>query len=134
MSSSSDSNNRMKTAEQEAADKAQKKREKRMRQLVKKNAAAAASLSKMACIGSSDSDGFVHVDMEDARSLADKARDDEIRRIETNLARLKAARKDASSTESEQSAATKVCRSDSTEELRSFAAQLPYPQGVVDMA
>eukprot|EP00971_Amphidinium_carterae_P153455 3042318-Amphidinium_carterae.1 len=65
MSSSSDSNIRMKTAEQEAAEKSQRKKEKRIRQNEQKKAAAAASLSKMACIGSSDSDGFVRVDMED---------------------------------------------------------------------
>eukprot|EP00971_Amphidinium_carterae_P321954 6399956-Amphidinium_carterae.1 len=82
----------------------------------------------MACIGSSDSDGFVRVDMKDVRSLADKASDDEIQRIEQNLARLKAACTNALSTDSDQSAASRVRRSDSTEELNSFAAQLPFPQ------
>eukprot|EP00971_Amphidinium_carterae_P283207 5622616-Amphidinium_carterae.1 len=131
MSSSSDSNIRMKTAEQVAAEKAQRKKEKRQRQHQQK---VAVSLTKIASMGSSDSDGFIPIEVEDVRSLADKASDDEIRRIEKNLARLKAARKEALSTDSEQSVATKVRRSDSTEELSSFAAQLPYPQGVVDMA
>eukprot|EP00971_Amphidinium_carterae_P265589 5268760-Amphidinium_carterae.1 len=54
--------------------------------------------------------------------------------MEKNLARLKAARKDAVSTDLDQSAAVRLRKSDSTEELSHFAAQLPYPQGVVDMA
>eukprot|EP00971_Amphidinium_carterae_P125278 2482268-Amphidinium_carterae.1 len=72
MSSSSESNIRMLTAEQVAAEKVERKKEKRARQAEKKKNAAAASISKMACIGFSDSDGFVRVDMKDARSLADK--------------------------------------------------------------
>eukprot|EP00971_Amphidinium_carterae_P227759 4517550-Amphidinium_carterae.1 len=44
-------------------------------------------------MGSSDSDGFVPVEMEEVRSLANKANDHEIRRLEKNLARLKTARR-----------------------------------------
>eukprot|EP00971_Amphidinium_carterae_P167775 3324223-Amphidinium_carterae.1 len=79
MSSSSDSNVRMKTAEQLAAEKAQRKTEKRQRQHQKK---AAASLSKITSMGSSDSDGYIHIELKDAKSLADKASDDEILRME----------------------------------------------------
>eukprot|EP00971_Amphidinium_carterae_P086622 1714265-Amphidinium_carterae.1 len=113
MPNSSESNVRMKTAEQVAAEKAQRKKEKRQRQAQQR---AAVSLAKIASMGSSDSDGFIQVEMEDVKSLADKASDDEIRRIEKNLARLKAARREAVSTDSDQSAAVKVRRSDSTEE------------------
>eukprot|EP00971_Amphidinium_carterae_P187927 3730323-Amphidinium_carterae.1 len=88
----------------------------------------------MACIGSSDFDGFVCVDMEDVKSLGDKASKDEIQRIKKNLERLKTAHKNALSTDSDQSVAFKVRRSDLTEELSFFAAQLPFSQGVVDMA
>eukprot|EP00971_Amphidinium_carterae_P021860 431511-Amphidinium_carterae.1 len=70
MSSSSDSNVRAKNAEQMAAEKAQRKREKRQRQNQQK---AAASLSKMASMGSSDSNGYIQIEMEDVKSLADKA-------------------------------------------------------------
>eukprot|EP00971_Amphidinium_carterae_P070864 1401610-Amphidinium_carterae.1 len=76
----------MLTAKQEAAVKVEREREKRARQAEKKKAAAAASIFKMACIGSSDSDGFVCVDIKDVKSFADKASDDEIQRIEQNLA------------------------------------------------
>eukprot|EP00971_Amphidinium_carterae_P218900 4345010-Amphidinium_carterae.1 len=117
MSSFSDSNICIKTAKQEAAERSERKKEKRIRQNKKKKAAAAASIFKMACIGSSDSDGFVCVDMKDVKSLADKASKDEIQRIKKNLERLKAARKNASSADSDQSVASKVRRSDSTEEL-----------------
>eukprot|EP00971_Amphidinium_carterae_P089738 1776774-Amphidinium_carterae.1 len=54
--------------------------------------------------------------------LADKAGKDKIQRIEKNLERLKTARKNALSTDSDQSVASKVRRSDSTEELSFFAA------------
>eukprot|EP00971_Amphidinium_carterae_P022362 440955-Amphidinium_carterae.1 len=80
----------------------------------------------MPCIGSSDFDGFVRVDMEDVRSLADKASDDEIQRIEKNLARLKAARTNAFSADPDTSVASRVRRSDLTEELNFFAAQLQF--------
>eukprot|EP00971_Amphidinium_carterae_P294842 5854580-Amphidinium_carterae.1 len=134
MSSSSGSNTRMTTDAQQAADRSQRKKDKRQRQAdLKKATAAAASASRMV-LGSSDSDGFIQVEMEDVKSLAEKASDDEIRRLERNLERLKAARREPVSTDSDQSVAGKVRRSDSTEELSEFAAQLPYPAGVVDKA
>eukprot|EP00971_Amphidinium_carterae_P289353 5744962-Amphidinium_carterae.1 len=86
-------------------------------------------------MGSSDSDGFIPIELEEVKSLADKASDDEISRLEKKLARIKTARmnNNASSTDSDQGAA-KMQRSESDEELRQFASQLPCPQGVVDMA
>eukprot|EP00971_Amphidinium_carterae_P065315 1294343-Amphidinium_carterae.1 len=65
--------------------------------------------------------------MEDVKCLANKAGGDKIQRIEKNLERLKTARKNALSTDSDQSVASKARRSDSTEELSFFAAQLPFP-------
>eukprot|EP00971_Amphidinium_carterae_P021219 418893-Amphidinium_carterae.1 len=106
MSSSSGSNMRVKTGEQIAAERSQRKKDKRQRQAEQRKAAAA-SLAKMAYVGSSDSDGFIQVEMGDVKSFADKASDDEIRRIERNLERLKAARKETVSTDSDQSAAGK---------------------------
>eukprot|EP00971_Amphidinium_carterae_P239405 4752731-Amphidinium_carterae.1 len=70
MSSSSDSNVRMKTAEQVAAEKSQRKKEKRQRQHQQK---VAVSLTKIASMGSSDSDGYIPIELEDVKSLADKA-------------------------------------------------------------
>eukprot|EP00971_Amphidinium_carterae_P147384 2920593-Amphidinium_carterae.1 len=135
MLSFSDSNICIKTAKQEAAKKSERKKKKRFRQNEKKKAAAAAAfLFKMACIGSSDFDGFVCVDMEDVKFLADKASKDKIQKIEKNLERLKTARKNALSTDFDQSVVSKVRRSDLTEKLSFFAAQLPFSQGVVDMA
>eukprot|EP00971_Amphidinium_carterae_P203722 4042994-Amphidinium_carterae.1 len=86
----------------------------------------AVSLTKCATMGSSDSDGYIPIELEDVKSLADKASDDEISRLEKKLARIKTARtnKTASSTDSDQSVA-KMRRSVSDEELRQFAAQLP---------
>eukprot|EP00971_Amphidinium_carterae_P268237 5321822-Amphidinium_carterae.1 len=115
---------RVKTAEEIAEEKAQKKQEKRQRQNQQR---IAVSLHQCATMGSSDSDGFVPVEMEDARTMAYKANDKEIRRLEKNLVRLKNARlnPNASSTDSEQSV-VKMRKSESEEELRQFAAQLPY--------
>eukprot|EP00971_Amphidinium_carterae_P004992 100128-Amphidinium_carterae.1 len=74
-------------------------------------------------------------EVQEVKSLADKASDDEISRLEKKLSRIKNARmnKNASSTDSDQSV-VKMQRSASDEEARQFAAQLPCPQGVVDMA
>eukprot|EP00971_Amphidinium_carterae_P056353 1112879-Amphidinium_carterae.1 len=73
--------------------------------------------------------------MEDIRSVASKSNDEEIKGLERKLARLKATRKsqNSSSTDSEP-CVVKMRRSESDEELKQFAAQLPYPHGVVDKA
>eukprot|EP00971_Amphidinium_carterae_P171211 3393682-Amphidinium_carterae.1 len=75
-----------------AALKAQKAREKRARQAEKR---------------SSDSDGYIPVEIEDTLSVSSKSRDDEIKGLEKKLALLKATRKNkiALSTDSEQSVA-----------------------------
>eukprot|EP00971_Amphidinium_carterae_P324432 6447535-Amphidinium_carterae.1 len=67
MSSSSDV--RIKTAEEVAEEKAQRKKEKRQRQNQMK---VAVSLTKCASMGSSDSDGFIPIELKDVKSLADK--------------------------------------------------------------
>eukprot|EP00971_Amphidinium_carterae_P215524 4277865-Amphidinium_carterae.1 len=86
--------------------KAQKGREKRARQAARR---AAVSMNKVAVMGSSDSDGFIQIDIEDNLSTSSKSRDEEIKGLEKKLALLRATRKDktCSSTDSEPST-TKV--------------------------
>eukprot|EP00971_Amphidinium_carterae_P240026 4765408-Amphidinium_carterae.1 len=71
---------------QEAVEsKAQKKREKRARQSQQR---VAVSLRKCAVVGSSDSDGYIPIELEDARSNVSKTQDDEIKGLERKLAHL----------------------------------------------
>eukprot|EP00971_Amphidinium_carterae_P053223 1048320-Amphidinium_carterae.1 len=65
----------IKTAEEAAEQKAQQKKEKRLRQNRMK---VAVLLSKCASMGSSNSDGFIPIELKDVKFLADKASDDKI--------------------------------------------------------
>eukprot|EP00971_Amphidinium_carterae_P014066 277080-Amphidinium_carterae.1 len=111
--------------------KAQKGREKRARQALRRSAV---SINKVAVMGSSDSDGFIQVEIEDNLSTSSKS---PTRRDKTS-----------SSTDSENSAVKvrkatieetgfvddEIKKSKSDEELSHFAAGLHNPQGVVDQA
>eukprot|EP00971_Amphidinium_carterae_P150382 2981626-Amphidinium_carterae.1 len=103
-------------SQESAEQKAQKKRDKRARQNQQR---IAASMRNCALVGSSDSDGYIPIELEDAKPNSSKTQDDEIKGLERKLAHLKATRKNktSSSTDSEQSVA-KMLKSESDEELK----------------
>eukprot|EP00971_Amphidinium_carterae_P006972 138129-Amphidinium_carterae.1 len=109
------------------------------------------SLSRAAVIGSSDSDGFIHVSIEDTPPVSSKKQDKEIVALERKLASLKAAKQDKTSSSTDSDRGTSKTRkqeteeetgfvddeikeTESNEELLAFARQLPRPEGVVDRA
>eukprot|EP00971_Amphidinium_carterae_P349623 6491113-Amphidinium_carterae.1 len=77
-----------------AEQKAQKKREKRARQNQQR---IAVSIRKCALVGSSDSDGYIPVELEDAKPNASKTQNNEIKGLERKLAHLQATRKNKTS-------------------------------------
>eukprot|EP00971_Amphidinium_carterae_P089166 1764637-Amphidinium_carterae.2 len=79
--------------------KAQKGGEKRARQAARR---AAVSINKVAVMGSSDSDGFIQVEIEDSLSSSSKSRDDEIKGLEKKLALLQATRREKTSSSTDQ--------------------------------
>eukprot|EP00971_Amphidinium_carterae_P332266 6466340-Amphidinium_carterae.1 len=127
----------------------EKNRDKRHRQAAARKMQSV-TMNRAAVISSSDSDGFIHVSVEDMLPVPSKKQDKQIEHLECKLALLKAAKteKTSSSTDSDRGP-NKVCKQDteetgfvddeikdteSNEELLAFARQLPQPEVVVDQA